>query len=524
MTDYPSSVPYLVNGETVYNETNFNPLLRERDKRTEYLKQQVDLVDTNFERVRIRDVPIYDTVTDSRIVYFDGAKWNALDGLVPVGEIPTKLPMGMAKNITGITNNKKADIYEIGKIYTVDSSIVADGSGVQIGVPYFLSPAQAGKITSEQPQSAIYIGVFLTSSTFLLNIQYMTTSHIHRRMRLDPTKWVDSSPDYLLYPTDELGQLPLPFMGTVMVLESTYMPKYGPYIVDIDGLKILDQTFFENLISVAAGQVYPTISQSAYDIEVFWSDPRTLTTPGVMQLTSTTDNLVIENQVPGQPANTGSLLIKNIPILEEKAEDKAGSSVIKDIQVGTGGEIYIYRGEVVEKVLEGSNVSTDREQGSVTVSSGIGRFVEEGFTDVFLKGALSRVFPNTVMTYTEFPYQRTTSAIYKFAFPDNFDKTQAVSVYLSYFGAITEDNEISFNLRRTIISVGEFVSEAAIFSTQTLQVAEANKLVRELVLQIDTGEFKSNNNTLFLQIERETDTNYQAAVGVSSATVKYRII
>lgn len=523
MAEYPKTITYHEDTATVLNAAGINLPLRELSRRTDYNKNQIEDINIITQRVKILQVPINDTVTDSRIVYFNGTKWDTLTSIITLGELINKVPTGLVKEITGITGNKIGNIYALGLV-TVDSSIVDDTVGVQVGVPYYLSPAQSGKITAEQPQASMHIGTFLTATSFMLNIQMMSNSHIHRRSLLNYSKWVDNSPSYLLYPIEDLGQLPLPFKGVIMIMENTYMPKYGPYIVDGDGLKIIDISFFESLLDIAGGQLFTTITASDYDIEVFWSDPRTLTTPGVMKLTAGTENISVNNQIPGQPIDTGSLIIKNIPTLQSITTVKSGSTVIKDISINANGTIELHRGEVVEKIVEGVNISIDKQQGAVKISAGTGKFEEKEMTDAFLQGTLSKIYPNTIVTYIEWPYSRDSATIYKFSFPDNFDRTHSVTVYAAYFGTGIGAAEIPIKVGHSVISIGEFVSESMTEKEIILNVEDKGKSIRVPIKEIDTKDFRDTNNILYFKLSRLADTVYTNGLGIASVTVKYKVI
>lgn len=522
MSEYPKTITYHQDGVTVLNEAGQNLPLRELSRRTDYNKKQIEEINLATQRVKIMNVPVADNVPDSRIVYFNGSKWDMLTSMVTLGELVTKIPTGLAMNITGITGSKMGDIYTLGLV-TIDPSMVDDIAGAQIGVPYFLSPSQPGKITAEQPQASMHIGTFITGASFVLNIQMMTSSHIHRRALLDPLKWVDNSPDYLLYPIEELGQLPLPFRGVVVVMENKYMPKYGPYILDGDGLKLVDFSFFEDLLGILAGLLYVTVTAAEFDIEVFWSDPRTLTTPGLTRLTAGTENIVIDNQVPGQPNDVGSLVLKNIPTIRSATTLKSGSAVVKDVSVSLDGTIELHYGEVVEKITEGSNIAVDKEQGTVKISAGTGKFEEKEMSDAFMQGSLSKIYPNTILTYIEFPYSRDSATIYKFSFPDYFDNTGPVTVYAAYFGVGIGAAEVPIDVGHSVIGIGEFVSEAMSSKELILNIEDKGKSARVAIKEIDTKDFRDTSNILYFKLSRPKDEVYASGLGVISVTVKYKV-
>jgi len=512
------AIPKIVAGVTHFSEQDINPILFEIDNDLSYLESKITDQLENKQSIILEDALVEDTVADNKVVTFSGTKWELINGLNPLGETLQKFPMGIAKSVYGPTGNKKATIYCFGYVPNITSYIIEDGSAPVVGVPYFLSPSVSGRITATQPAASVYIGEFLSNNVFLLNIQCMTTSHVHRRLVLSPTLW-ENHTTYLLYPASALGQLPLPFNGVVLVLDGKYMPYYGPYEVSTEGLIISDISYFETLLGIGGGTLFTTIANASYITEMFWSDPRTLTIPGVGNLESGTSNLTIENKVPGQPETNGSLVIKNIPTLTDKVGSTNGYTVIKNIMADTSGNLVLHKGLVVERLEAGENITLSSEQGTVRVSSAVSKAFEVEFSDIFLKGALSKIYPNTINTYTEYLYQRTNSAIYKWAMPYNVDLSKDIELYLTYFTLKDLAGNIKINIRTSIISRYGLVANTAQYSEVSLPVSVYLQPQRILLKSIGYNNLKSNA-IIYIQLEREEDTLYAGNLGVLALTVK----
>lgn len=484
------SITKIVDGQTSIDAAGLNVPLYEIEAELNKIKSRIN--DLAYgQSLTIQDVTVKETTVSSRVVYFNNNKWEAVSALNEFGELITNFPMGIITEV----RNYKGKLYLAGRIASLDASITESGT-VEIGQPYFLSSVTPGKITTTQPNVAIHIGQFISANIFLASIYAMTNSHAHRRLSLTPAEWEDHT-DYLLYPIEELPQLPLPLDGLVMCLWGTYTPPYGTYEVTTEGIRITDLDYFGTLLGVAPSAVYGEVSTK--DIECFWSDPRTLIEPGVMSLTASTSNLVLNK-------STGIVTISNIPVISTPTEQTSGATVVKSIVSQPDGSLKVLRGDIVERIEAGDNISINSRTGKVRISSSFTRIIELEFPDVFLKGAISKVFPNTINTYAELPYNRTTSVIYKLQLPYNLDVLKPVEIYLTYFGEKTQETVIPIIVRQCNSTQ---ISNSYNSSTFNLPVN-----TRYLFNKVAIGSYVIANKVLYIQIERNNDTGYLGYLGL----------
>lgn len=411
---FPTTIPKYSEGELSVSYLN-TPLYPIEDG-LRYLKERVEELTIHHPSVYIDHT--LDLGMESRIVHFDSS-WKLLDDIYPLGEILNRFPMGIA------THDR---IYTHGAVPYLDSSIV-DGT-LEVGIPYYVSPTNPGKLTSSQPTAAIFMGVFLDTTTFYINCQYLTVSHIHRRQVLDPENWTTID-DIVSYPLD---QVPVPPEGLVVILDNQYMPPYGKYTVDSDGyLQLTETAFFETLLDTE--DLLGTVSGAEYIIEIFYSDPRTLTTPGVMKLESQTDNLILENNVPGQPTSVGSLKIKSIPVIAETGSGGCVTSLSVDqttgvISVRKDGGIYALspgEGVLIEDLPNGAGKKISLESSTI---------LEEEFTDISLLGAASKLDLAKGYSYIEFGSTEV-GLLAKKILPSTRDTSKSVVVSIVYSGSST---------------------------------------------------------------------------------------
>lgn len=493
------SITKIVDGQTSISASGLNVPLYEIDSELEKIKNRIN--DLAYgQSLTMQEVTVKETTVSSRVVYFNGTKWETVSALNEAGELISDFPMGIITEV----KNYKGKLYMAGRVASLDASITESGT-VEIGKSYFLSSTTAGKITTTQPNVAIHVGQFISANIFLASIYAMTNSHAHRRLSLDPTKWDDAT-DYLLYPIEELPQLPLPLDGLVMCLWGTYTPPYGTYEVTTEGIKITDLDYFGTLLGVAPAAIYGLVSTK--DIECFWSDPRTLVEPGVMSLSAGTTNIVLNK-------STGIVTISNIPTIVTPTEQTSGSTVVKSLVPQSDGTIKVLRGDIVERITPGDNITLSSETGKVKISSAFTRILEQEFTDIFLKGAISKVFSNTINTYAELPYNRTTSVIYKLLLPYNITVTKPVEVYLTYFGERTQETVIPVIIRQC--------SSAQIsnsYNSSSVSLPVSTKYVLNKVL---IGSYIVTNKVLSVQVERSNDTNYLGYLGLVGLQAKFYI-
>lgn len=471
------------------------------------------------------DQDIKDFVNNYRVVGLDDnySKWNIIDGIQPVGELIQNFPLGIVYNITGISNQKKGLVFLKGLMKLTDYSILESGSSPTLYKPYFLSVNQAGKITLDRPEAAVHIGYFITATDFLVNIQYLTESHIHRRVLLDPTKWVDNTTE-ILYPISELNQLPLPYDGTVLVLDNTFTPPYGRYVVDPTGIRLLDLSYFETELGLGVGTLYTTITDPAYESQFFWTQPKALSIPGVSSLEAGTSNILIEPKIPGQPNLTGSLKIKSIPVIQDKNTNTGSNLVVKDITVSDQGNLLLHKGPYVEKLLGSNNFGIDKNQGTVTGTSiGIKSF-ETPFDDALLKGTLSKIYQNSLTSHIVFPQNRQSSVIYKKQIPSNFNRSNKITIFIDYFGyeAITLDE--TFTFKYSIIENQSRIDKSPNIFEKVFSFDESTTLIfkRLILLELETYTFQ-DYNSIYLEVIRNSANTYAGDIGIINSGLIYTI-
>ena len=199
------------------------------------------------------------------------------------------------------------------------------------------------------------------------------------------------SPDSIISLTD------MGLFSDDMIIDSKYSPPYGKFIVDSDGyLKLSDEAFFLELLDTV--DLLDTMSGA--EVELFYSDPRTLTTPGVMSLTSTTSNLILENNVPGQPTNVGSLKIKSVPVIQESG---SGHCITSFSVNSTTGVITAKKDAGVFSISPGTGISMETfPSGNICISSTSEIEIEEEFSDISLLGASSKLDLTKGYSYIEF--------------------------------------------------------------------------------------------------------------------------
>lgn len=477
------------------------------------------LKDNNLDKnsVRLLDQLIDSGVVNSRVVYFDVDRWKTISSLDIIGEQIHNYPLGIATNV----DSGKATIHLFGLVNSISSSFVEDLS-ITVGVPYYLSLNDPGKITAVQPTVGIFIGVFTSPSSFVLNIQVNTQSHIHRRILLNPSSWVDVYPDHLLYPASELSQLPLPFSSAVIVFDEKLFPTTGRYTVDSDGIKLTDLTFFGDYLSVPDTDVFSEITDSEFKIELFYADPRTINLPGVMSLQSKTSNIILENVISGSENNTGSLYIKNIPVVDSSTIiTQASNLVVKNIEVNsTTGVLTLQRGSYVERIRAGNNITVSSEQGTVTVNASASKTVEVEIPNVFLQNSISRLVPNTLLNNIGFPHDRVTGAIFKKTLPFNIDPSKNIDIFVHYFGDSTVENSVSvpFNFR---FSLTKIASDLPTSSVVNLEVQKSFTVVSKSIASISGHK---GSDTLCIQLERQTGSGYAFTVGIINLILRYDVL
>lgn len=518
MISYPSIVRKIQALISRFTAADLNAPIEDLEKRTDFLKQELEVLQLDKSRLELIGQPIENTVNNFTMVYNNGTKWEQVSAIVQAGNEVDDFALGMAINKRGNSGNFQADIVMFGLIEGVDSALLLETGSPVIGQPYFLSASTAGRLTPTRPSSSIFAGYFLANNVFLMNIQFLHYSHIHRKIRLGQN-WVVNGPE-LLYPIDFLPQLPLPFEGVGLNFAEIIQPIYGvTFVVDQTGIRLTDTT---NLEGFFGAPIIDVLNDPSFPVEMWYSDPRTLQVPGVSTLEAGTDNIILENKIQGSPTTSGSLIIKNVPTIQVVDEDQDGESVVKDIlSDATTGNIQVIKGPAITELIAGDNiVITDTN----VISSTFSKEVEMPFYDIALRGAMSKRIPNSITTYIEYTHLRETSAIFTAVLPRNLDATQDLVVYGHFFATLTVDTEVDvpFEVRYTVLTQTSLVSDSPIITTVSIPLRERNRNVRRPILTIP-GNQLAQSGTLSVEIARPVNAVYENAVGLQVATHTYSL-
>lgn len=382
-------------------------------------------------------------------------------------------------------------IYLAGLIPNLPNTII-DTNVVTIGVPYYMSIAEPGKIT--ETKYGCYVGEFIDSSTFLLKIDTQIIKHTHIRILLDSTKWAT-----LNYPREEIETDLLPYDNIVLVFDGKYIPIQSKYTVNTNGITLTDESYFETLFTTGDVDAFLT----SHDCELFFVMPIVNTEHYISGIQSGNSNISVS------VSQIGTATVSYTP-QKTNVDNAAGYNVVKDITFSSDGKLVITKGKVVERLIGGSNASVDRDQGVVTVSASASKYVELPAHDIMLQGALNQIYPGTINSYVQFPYIRKTSCIYKFYFSNNVDTTKKCTVYCLCFSE-TGTFDLSLNIST---NQGNVISQSPTLSTVIIPLT-GTTIDKKTLLSF----YPIKNSCFQIQITRHVDSVNLYNVGIQDIIV-----
>lgn len=498
-------------GNTSFSANKLNIPILDIQKCLTSLESKINNLAIDKTKILLENQPLDSNVTNFSVVYHNGLRWEMVSSLVQAGNELSNFPLGAVVAKAGSIGSVQ--------LFGVIEGVPAGGltsESVSVGVPYFLSANVKGKLTSTPPSSPIFVGYFMNATTFILNIQLLHNTHVHRKIKLSQNWVVDDTE--LLYPINLLPQIPLPFEGVILSLhEGQFEPSYGDsFYVDLDGLHISDVSGLET-ITGAEDLLDDILNNEDIHNWIYYSEPKTLQVPGVSTLTAKTSNLIIENNITGTPVTSGSLNIKNIPTIRVIGSEFKGDSVIKSLAVdSTTGEILVSKGKVIESIIAGTNIVVEGNKISSTASS----LIQTPFNDVSLKGALSRRLTNSLTMYVEFISSRQTSAIYTTYLPTNKDTKKLVTVYGLFFSETSDVSTVNFIVNYTEIGDTDITGKEPIVIPVAIPFSEKYRLVKVPLLSFSSPYIGS---TLAVEVVRLKDEVYQKSIGVTQLISEYYI-
>lgn len=431
---------------------------------------------------------IDNTTPSYSVVYFNNGKWSKIS-IDYLSEVPSEFPVGV---VGEVSTYKKGRITFSG---VISPPLNYDGS-ITIGVPYYLG--RDGKITKYAGERNIHIGTYISDSTFILNIQLWLNAHIHQRIILDNWEVVDTKITHRL---DQFIKHP------VLVINGKYLPLSTKYSVDEIGIRIDDESYFTSLLS-PSGTLFNYFSSS--QTEMFYSDPKSVTYPTVITLTSGTDNILVTNKITGASSSTGELKVSCVPVINTLSNtDGVVSSVYSD----STGDINIVKIPVVERIKAGSNISLSSEQGTVTISSLLSDSIEDKFDDIFIKGSLFKEYPGTINTYIELTNTRSNSFTMSKILPTNIDLTKNVEIYAVLFGMIPG----------TVV-LNDYICQPVYIGSSPLSGSISIPIITTGLLQkVLLRTFLPTSTMVQYNIGRVLDNSYRSIIGIVSLSLKYYV-
>ena len=479
------SLTKYIDEHTVLTAANINIPLYEADTNFSQLETLLNSHIYENTNIVIKNQPIKSTVSNGRCVYFNGTEWDILNPSEYYLNY-TRFPLGIVSNIK-VTH--RGDITCLGILSYLECT-----EDVQIGVPYYLT--NNGKGTCIPHSQAIYLGQFLDSSRFFVNIQNWSSNHVHHRMQLVKANWQDLT-TYYLYP---LPQLPNPLDGLVLVLDGWFMPPATTYSVDEDGLKITDIGYFQTHLDTV--DVYAYLI--AHDGEVFWADPRTPAVTSVQSITPRTPNIILQDRVTDETATIGTLNIKCIPVLNNVSSTKISDKVIKNITINqTTGTLEVEKGEYIEKIIAGNNIAVTNNAGQVRISaysSGSLTFLP---SEILLNGSLTKIYSGTINHYIELSHLRQNGITLSFVLPDSVGKTKQASLYATCWAG--NIGSCALTLKYSAI---DYITNTPITSNITIPFGTNYKCDQHLLYNFYPS------NTFNIYIGRSVDTSFSYPIGI----------
>jgi hypothetical protein len=263
------------------------------------------------------------------------------------------------------------------------------------------------------------IGYFSSPELFILSITILPKYHNHKRVQLNSQTWINESNTYSI----RLPEIPIPFESVVLILDHRHCPNYGTYKVDLYGLTIIDNTLFEQLLDTT--DLYNTLLITP--IEIYYSNLKSTTDESVTSLVS--DTLTITNDINNiLPNNVGNLRIEYSPNLEV-SNISPTANVVTNIEPSYDNTLILKRDTFIKTVV-GSPTTLINQIGDTVYVNSIGTKIFPA-DEVFLKGTLSKIIPNTINYYIEHPSGKKSTSIFKFSLPISDIKA---TFRLTYFG------------------------------------------------------------------------------------------
>lgn len=514
-TPYPASIPLIADGTPV-NSATTNPSLLALAGRTTYLKEMLDSIQLSYQALKIAQVSVTDDVISNTMVYFNASAGKfdlALAELVIETEnhyIPSErtFTLGLITNVTGVSGSRKGDIYLKGYIPSLTiADVLASGETFETGTPYFLSQEFPGKIELSVPNLEVLTVMFVGPEVdgvapAIVDIQYKNVGedHLHYTVDLDPAE-VETFEDHWLYPAELIEPFPpIPWASSSLVINGLTYTYGEDFIVDPDGVHIYD-----------ANYTWPPADPML--MVLHFSQPSGTNLAYVLSLTAGTDNVVIENILPGQPADVGNLKISVIPVITE-TPDQTGISVVKTLTVDAEtGEILAETGPYVQNLIAGSNITLSPAggQGSVTIDA-LSTNEERPFFDKTVNAPAAEVVASDI-DYVQFPTDGYINL--KLHTLSEYSK---VRLTFSYFGEDSLEGDGLFTVSYKTLSLNDLISEAFVNAALTLPFAAGYAANRVLTETLDIT--LPSQGVMCFKIIRLTDT-YGGNVGIVSIKAEF---
>jgi hypothetical protein len=183
-------VDLIRNGEAVSAGVTNRPI-SELGQRTEYLKSLLDMLSLGRSIFDI-DAPMNPAVLEGQPVYWDGANLEYAQALAQLSYNAEGVYNGNADSayVLGICAGKSSQtrgtVLYTGSADGIDFTAATEDGGPLGSGPYFLSAAQAGKLTQNRPAVGIYVlfGKGTTDAVVVPSPREVLENHIHYRLAL----------------------------------------------------------------------------------------------------------------------------------------------------------------------------------------------------------------------------------------------------------------------------------------------------------------------------------------------------
>ena len=509
MSNFPDT-RFIINGQPVDSSSTNKPIL-DLIERTDYLKDQIDGLSYNAENNRRSNVDCDDSCIDSQLVYLDATtkKWkpslfviNDSSGTTDYVLNNSSFAQGLIKNISGVAGERKGDIYITGYVVNINPTNLMESAPAEVGVPYYLSGTQEGKITIIRPsKGGVFIGKFASLTTFLLslNVSHDAESHHHQWMTLDGSKFQDLGSDEWLYPASEIASFPPTPLESSMLYVNGSLYYYGnSFSIDPDGLHYFSSDY------------PPSSDINIFNAMLFFVQISSSGNGLVYELHPKTSNVEITDCDTGDDSSSGRLGISVINEIESHL-NQMGHNVVKRIQSSDDGIIHVFFGNVVESVLGGTGIEAINNNGNIIVSSqnpyadGI---IE--ISDIVLLGAREKIHPQNQVSYICFPSNISTGIICKFRV--NNDCNKDIDVFAYIFGL--SDTEIAngrFSIENSIHQIGKPVGTSTNVSIREFNINSNIVDTKMFTLKQDN---LSSGAIVNFKITRDISDAYSSDIGI----------